>query len=109
MFLELAKPVALLLSILSLFASFRAAFLIPASELHTRIHDGVVFLLVAAAISILGGLLFREADIPYRGQTSLAATLPVQLFCWATSIMLVLFGVSWFLETFYMADRNSWY
>jgi hypothetical protein len=106
MFLDIAKPIALLLCILSLFAAFRAAFLIPASELDVRIHDGVVLLLLSAGVSILGGLLFRESETAQRRTATLVGTLPMQIFCWASTIMLILFGVSWYLETYYISYRN---
>jgi hypothetical protein len=102
MFLDVAKPVALLLCILSLLATFRAAFLIPASELNVRIHDGVALLLLSAGVSILGGLLFRESSVAEHTPTTLVGTLPMQVFCWATTLMLVLFAVSWYIETYYL-------
>ncbi|MEO6802279.1 MAG: hypothetical protein ABI197_03430 [Granulicella sp.] len=102
MFLDIAKPVALLMCILSLFAAFRAAFLIPASELNIRIHDGFALLLLSAGVSILGGLLFRESAAIEHDPVSLGSTLPIQIFCWAATIILVLFAVSWYLETYFL-------
>jgi hypothetical protein len=101
MLLDMAKPTALLLCILSLYAAFHAAFLVPSAELHDRIHNGVVLLVLAAGISIIGGLLFRESMRP-NGQTALVSTLPVQVFCWTSTVMIILFGVSWYLETYYI-------
>lgn len=102
MFLDVAKPVALLLCILSLLAAFRAAFLVPASEFSVRIHDGVALLLLSAGVSILGGLLFRESAAAERTPTTLTGTLPMQVFCWGATVMLILFAVSWYLETYYL-------
>jgi len=96
MFLEAAKPVALLLCILSLYAVFHTAFLIPATDFHDRIHDGLLLLTLAAGISLPSGLLFRESHSP---QARLATTLPVQLFCWSAVVMFLLFTASWYLET----------
>jgi hypothetical protein len=107
MFLDIAKPFALLLCILSLYADFHVAFLIPASELRDRIHGGLVFLLIAAGISILSGLLFRES--PTERGSALISTLPMRIFCWASTGMLVLFGVSWYIETYCIFYRNLSY
>jgi hypothetical protein len=99
-FVEVAKPVALVLCILSLFALFHAAFLNPAGDLEQRIWDSLSLLALAAGISITSGLIFREATRdPSAGNARLTATLPVQMFCWASSAMLILFVVSWYLET----------
>jgi hypothetical protein len=112
MFLDVAKPIALLLSILSLYASFHVAFLIPSMTYYRRIHDGMILLLLAAGISILGGLLFRESSLTVhndRDKIGLMATLPVQLFCWTASLIILLFGVAWYLETYVIFYRNVYY
>jgi hypothetical protein len=109
MLLELAKPVALLLCLLSLYGLFHTLFfspvdphllLQPNQALRDRIIDSVLLLALSGGISVLGGLIFREAE-PHP-QPRLAATLPLQLFYWAISIMIVLFFLSWFLETHYI-------
>ena len=99
MLVEVAKPVTLIFCILSLFALFHTAFLIPASDLHQRIYDSLELLALAAGISLISGLIFREAPRgPHSGNDRLTSTLPVQMFCWAASVMLILFVVSWYLE-----------
>jgi hypothetical protein len=106
-FVEVAKPVALVLCILSLFALFQAAFLNPGSDLEQRIWDSLVLLALAAGISITSGLIFREATRESSADSArLTATLPVQMFCWASSIMLVLFVVSWYLENYCVFYRD---
>ena len=115
MLLELAKPVALLLCLLSLYALFHTAFLstgnpellLPNQALHDRIADSLLLFGLSAGICIVSGLLFREdASEPH---LSLSATLPLQLFYWATGIMLLLFIVSWYLETYCVFYRStSW-
>jgi hypothetical protein len=86
MLLELAKPVALLLCLLSLLTVFHTVFftledpqllLQPHQALRDRIIDSVLLL-------------------------ALSATLPLQLFYWATAIMLLLFPLASFLETHYI-------
>src|SRR5277367_2684660 len=100
MFEDIARLVALLFCLLTLCAVFHTAFLVPGSDLEQRICDSLSLLALAAAISLVGGLVFREAmPGPHRNNSRLAATLPVQLFCWASSIMVVLFVVSWYLES----------
>ena len=55
---------------------------------------------LSAVISLLGGVIFRESEP--RSHPSLVATLPLRMFSWATSIMLVLFVLARFLETHYI-------
>ncbi|MEO6806603.1 MAG: hypothetical protein ABI286_07930 [Edaphobacter sp.] len=115
MLLELAKPVALILCLLSLFALFHTLFfaiedphllLQPHQAFVDRILDTLLLLALSAGISILGGFIFREAEPHHQ---SLSATLPLQLFYWATSIMLVLFFLALFLETHYIfSPRVHW-
>ena len=100
MFVEVAKPITLLFSILSLYGVFHTAFLLPAADAEQRLSESLALLALAAGICLLSGLIFREApenrDIRC---DRLLATLPVQLFCWASTVMLILFLVSWYLET----------
>jgi hypothetical protein len=95
MLVEVAKPIALMLCILSLYAVFHAAFLVPASDLHQKISGSLQLLALAAGISLISGMIFRESTSKPR----LIFTLPMQLFCWAVSIMLILFLISWYLES----------
>jgi hypothetical protein len=100
MFVDIARLLALVFCMLSLCAVFHTAFLVPASDLEQRIGDSLSLLALAAAISLVGGLVFRDAiPEPHPANSRLTATLPVQLFCWASSIMFVLFIVSWYLES----------
>jgi hypothetical protein len=59
---EIAKPVTLLLSILSLYAVFHTAFLIPGRTVHDRLWDSLDLLVLAAGISVVSGLIFREGE-----------------------------------------------
>lgn len=97
MLLEIAKPIALVLCLLSLCAVFYAAFLAPASGLEQRIWDSIVLLSLAAGICLTSGMIFRE---PTRdGIEPVTRTLPMQVFCWAASAMVVLFLAAWYMET----------
>jgi hypothetical protein len=64
MLVELAKPVTLISCILSLYAVFHTAFLIPSSEMDERICDSLGLLALAALISFVSGLIFRYATTP---------------------------------------------
>jgi hypothetical protein len=114
--LELAKPVALVLCLLSLFAVFHTLFLSiedphlilqPHQAFDDRIIDSLTLLAISAGICLIGSFIFRESA-PYP-HPSLATTLPMQLFYWATGIMTALFFLAWFLETHYIfSPRVHW-
>ncbi len=113
MLLEIAKPVALLLCLLSLYALFHAVFMVPAGnypalsdlEIHAKILNTLILFAFSAANSIVGGLIFRETDS--RPHPSLHATLPMQLFYWALGLMVIVFFVSWYLETHVIFYRST--
>jgi len=143
MLLELARPVTLLGSILSLLLVFHTAFLGTETDIRQRMYDSLGVLMLAAALSILSGLTFREgggepseeslratrrvnqapgwkpqpklrlvADhgrllVSPRRELRLAETFPVQVFLWSTAIMVVLFFLSWFLETYVLSLRRG--
>jgi hypothetical protein len=94
---EVVKPVTLLLCILSLYAVFHTAFLIPGRTVEERMWDSLGLLVLAAGISVVSGLIFREGE---DDGVRLGGTLPMQIFVWATGIMVGLFAVSWYLETY---------
>jgi len=97
MLLELAKPIALMLCVFSLCAVFYTAFMVPAIDLEQETWDFLLLLSLAAGICLTSGLIFCESE--QDGNTRLTATLPVQMFFWASCWMLVLFVASWYLET----------
>jgi hypothetical protein len=103
MVLELARPVALLFSILSLLGVFHSAFLEPTGDVEQRLVGSVGPLLLAAGIAFVGGLTFQarwrtggngrsEYVVP------LIETFPVRIFCWSVAGMAVLFLLSWYIE-----------
>jgi hypothetical protein len=97
MFVEIAKPITLVSCILSLYALFHAVFLAPSLGVHRQICDSLGMLALAAGVSLIGGFIFRDSSpAPH---IRLAATLPVKLFCCASSAMLILFLLSRYLET----------
>lgn len=100
MLLELAKPIVLMACILCLFAVFHTAFLVPAATINERVCDSLALLALAAGLSLLGGIIFQQATPGTKtGGFGITATLPVQVFCWTSSILIILFLVSWYLET----------
>jgi hypothetical protein len=103
MFLELAKFVSLLLSILSLDAVFHAAFMATASDLEQRLLPSLRMLLLAAAVCAGSGYIFRawEQKLGRRNAT-LAASFPMQIFWWASGTMALLFAVAWFLQAYFL-------
>ena len=60
MFAEIAKPLALISCILSLYGLFYAAFLEPAVDWEQRVLRSLSLLLIAAGICVVSGLIFRE-------------------------------------------------
>ena len=60
MLLEVAKPIALTLCLLSLGAVFYTAFLVPSSDLEQKTWDSLVLLSFAAGICLTSGMIFRE-------------------------------------------------
>ena len=100
---EVVKPVTLLLCILSLYAVFHTAFLIPGRTVGERMSDSLGLLVLAAGISVVSGLIFREGE---DDKVRLGGTLPMQIFAWATGIMVGLFAVSWYLETYVIFYRD---
>jgi hypothetical protein len=100
MLIEVAKPVVFVFCILSLYALFHAAFLNPASDLDQRVYESLSLLALAACISVAGALVFRQAArASYSRRARLTSTLPMQLFVWASGVMLILFLVSLYLES----------
>jgi hypothetical protein len=123
---EIAKPITLLLCILSLYAVFHTAFLVQGRTVGERVWDSLDLLVLAAGISVVSGLIFREGESPvesqgeregatareqvgHAGRVRLGGTLPVQIFVWATGIMVGLFVVSWYLETYVIFYRDVRY
>jgi hypothetical protein len=105
---ELARPFALTLCMVSLYSVFHAAFLVPASSFEERLWNALELLAVTLGICVTSGYLFRHTA-PGRPSESdpanepnsvpLGATLPVRLFEWAATLMLLMFLASWYLQT----------
>ena len=106
MFLELAKFVSLLLSILSLNAVLHSAFLEPGSNLQQRLLPSLDMLLLAAAVCLSSGYIFRAWEQRVgKHNASVIGSLPMMIFWWATGLMTLLFALAWLLERY---DRGLW-
>lgn len=107
MLTELAKPVALTLCILSLYAVFHSLFLATAGAPPGRLTDSLPLLLASAGISLASGILFRDDESDRSSRNArLSTTLPVQMFGWSILTMTILFLVSWYLETHFIPYRD---
>lgn len=96
--LELAKMIAFLVSILSLYWAAISAFFLPGAGWEERLWMTGFNLLAAAAICFYSGMVFSwpSRTNPTAFQR-ITATLPVRLFLWATSGIAVFFLLSWYL------------
>lgn len=97
MSLELIKPVALALCLISLCAVFQVVFLTTDLDTEQMGWQAAMLLSLAAGIAISSGMLFLPDGA--RGIGGCLRTLPVQIFCWAVGTMLVMFVAAQYLET----------
>jgi heme/copper-type cytochrome/quinol oxidase subunit 2 len=116
--LELARPITLLASMISLLAVFHTAFLGPEADFSQRIYDTMGMVLISAGVSLISGLCFlegRQSNTREAGHTPgnygmrITETFPMQVFCWTTGIMIVLFLLAWYLETHCIFSRHVRY
>jgi hypothetical protein len=103
MLLELARPLSFLLSILSLCPVMFNAFFVPGTRWEERLEMALLRVVVAACVCFASGLLYAW---PSHGAPEppepLLSTLPVRLFLWALAGMVVLFALSWYLDTYFV-------
>jgi hypothetical protein len=95
---ELSRAVALILSIVSLYALLASAFFVPGSPWHTRLLSSVETLAMSACVCFASGLLF---SISTKTEPPVTRTLPVQLF-WTLGGTVLMFLLSRYLEVFYI-------
>jgi len=99
--LELAKFVSLLLSILSLNAVLHSAFLEPGSNLQQRLLPSLDMLLLAAAVCLSSGYIFRTWEQKAgKHNASVIGSLPMMIFWWGTGTMALLYALGWLLERY---------
>lgn len=101
MFRELAKAVALILSIVSLYALLGSAFFepVPGSPWQQRLVQSVETLAMSGCVCFASGLLFSITTSP---EPPVTRTLPVQLFWWTLGGTVLMFLLSRYLEVFYI-------
>jgi uncharacterized membrane protein YdcZ (DUF606 family) len=114
MLLELARPVTLLASMLSLLAVFHTAFLGAETDFHQRLYDSLGALLLAAGFSLISGLVFAQRGSAHlikhsNRELSIAETFPMLVFFWTTGVMLAIFLLAWYLETHCIFYRDVRY
>jgi hypothetical protein len=106
MLVELTKPIALMMCLLSLCAVFNTAFLNPATGPEQKVWDCALLLSLSAGTCLTSGMIFRESTTD--GIEPVMKTLPMQVFCWAACAMVLLFLASWCLDAhciFYRDER----
>ncbi len=102
--LQIAKFLALVLSILSLCALAGHAFFVPGSPWQDRLLDGLAMLGLTASICFASGMIFEIPSRRFDPEPTprLTQTLPVRLYFWGASLMAVLFLLSWFLAEYFV-------
>lgn len=101
--LDLARPLALLVCILTLCGLFYTAFLAPANTAEQELWDTLTVFSLAAGICLASGMLFHEGA----GAGAILRTLPMQIFLWATGVMAAMFAVSRYLEAYFIFYKDS--
>lgn len=101
MLLELARPLSFFLSILSLYPVMLSAFFELGTRWEERLEMALVRVGVAACVCFGSGMLYAWRPGAGAGEP-LLSTLPVRLFFWAMGGTVVLFVVSWWLDTYYV-------
>lgn len=99
MLLELGKAVSFLLSMLSLYAVAINAFFLPGTRWEERLWLALAKVIIAACVCFASGLLFcfPARSNPDANQ-ALLSTLPVKLFFWAITGMVLFFAAFWYLR-----------
>ena len=104
MSLEIAKPIALILCLISLCAVFHVVFLAADLDVEQKYWQALILLSLSAGISVSSGMIFRA-----EGESRLSdclRTLPMQLFFWAVGTMIVMFLAARYLENNYVLFRD---
>ena len=99
MLLDLGRATSLILSYISLYALLDSAFFVPATRWEDRLIASFSRIGFAACVCLASGILFRESQVP---EIPLMRTLPVRLFLWTLLGASILFGLSWYLDVYYV-------
>jgi hypothetical protein len=98
-FRELAKVVALTLTILSIYALLDSVFFVPGSPWQQRLLTSIETLAMTGCVCFASGLLF---SLTTQSEPPVTRTLPVQLFFWSLGGVVLMFLLSRYLEVFYI-------
>jgi ABC-type enterobactin transport system permease subunit len=98
-FRELAKVVALTLTILSIYALLVSVFFVPGSPWSERLLASIETLAMTTCVCFASGLLFSATT---QTEPPVMRTLPVQLFFWSLGGVVLMFLLSRYLEVFYI-------
>ena len=101
MLLELARPVALLASMMSLLAVMRTVFFGSETDFQQRVYDSLEMLVLAAGVSLIAGMVFEQGCEVSSGSGAVLAvfrSFPVRVFLWTTGTILVLFLLARWIE-----------
>jgi hypothetical protein len=99
MLLDLSRFISFLASVLALFSMMHGALFVTAATWRERLCASLSHVVLAAAISLVSGLLFHYHSRPY---VPVARTLPVTLFFWTFGALLILFPLAWYLDVYYV-------
>jgi cation transport ATPase len=103
LFLELARPAALLATMFSLLAVMHTAFFGSERDFHQRMYDSLGMLLLAAGFAFFAGLLFEGHGEATRSGGPVAAivrTFPVRVFFWTAGLIVALFLLARWIEAY---------
>ncbi|MFZ0275105.1 MAG: hypothetical protein WB524_12690 [Acidobacteriaceae bacterium] len=102
--LQIAKFLALALSILSLCLLMAHAFFVLGSPWADRLLDALGTLGLAGAVCFASGFLFEIPNRKFDPEPTppLMRTLPVRLFFCAAGLTAVMFLLSWFLAEYFV-------
>jgi hypothetical protein len=99
MLLDLGRAFTFLLSMLSLYALIDTAFFITATTWQQRLLASIARVVLAAGVCFSSGLLFQFNTHP---NVPISRTLPVRIFLWTLSAVIVLFTLAWLLDAYYV-------
>ena len=104
MSVEILKPIALIVCMVSLCALFQVAFLTADLDMEQKCWELLILLCLWAGISVSSGMLFRVEE--GCNAVDCMRTLPMQIFFWGAGTMMVMFFAAHYLETNYVFFRD---
>ena len=100
---ELSKFLSFFLGMMLLFPVIASAFFVPGSHWQQRLVLALVKIAFAGCACFGSGLFFLgKADAAEDIVDRLLRTLPVRMFLWTMSAVVLLFAFSWFFEQYFV-------